>query len=157
MSTPASQRVFGFEADFARDLRCIPMAVRRKLDLAGVKLKLVQWHGLSAAERQHLLDWSDDGAEIAALREWLLARSASLPEGPAKAIEPARATAWQTEGEWPELVLRSCVDLGLAVRAEGWQGLDELQRFALLKLSHPGHEHRNLPRALAEFDLLAPQ
>ena len=25
--------IFGFEADFARDLRCIPMAVRRKLDL----------------------------------------------------------------------------------------------------------------------------
>jgi len=24
-----------------------------------------------------------------------------------------------------------------------------------VKLSHPGHEHRNLPRALAEFGLLA--
>jgi hypothetical protein len=23
-----------------------------------------------------------------------------------------------------------------------------------VKLSHPGHEHRNLPRALAEFGLL---
>jgi hypothetical protein len=33
--------------------------------------------------------------------------------------------------------------------------LDELERFALLKLSHPGHEHRNLPRALAEFGALA--
>jgi hypothetical protein len=32
--------------------------------------------------------------------------------------------------------------------------LNELQRFALVKLSHPGHEHRNLPRALAEFGLL---
>ena len=34
--------IFGFEADFARDLRCIPMAVRRKLDLVGVKLGLPQ-------------------------------------------------------------------------------------------------------------------
>jgi hypothetical protein len=34
-----ARRVFGFEADFAGDLRCLPMAVRRKLDLAGVKLK----------------------------------------------------------------------------------------------------------------------
>ena len=24
---------------------------------------------------------------------------------------------------------------------------------ALVKLCHPGHEHRNLPRALEEFDL----
>jgi hypothetical protein len=31
---------FDFEADFVGDLRCIPMAVRRKLDLVGVKLKL---------------------------------------------------------------------------------------------------------------------
>lgn len=44
------------------------------------------------------------------------------------------------------------MDLGL--RAEGWAELNELQRFALVKLSHPGHEHRNLPRALAEFGLL---
>jgi hypothetical protein len=158
MSTPASQRVFGFEADFARDLRCIPMAVRRKLDLAGVKLKLVQWHGLEGAERERLLAWPDDAAAIAALREWLLERSARLPEGPAKAMEPARGSAWQTEGgDWPEAVLRSCAELDLVVRAEGWRGLDELRRFALLKLAHPGHEHRNLPRALAEFDLLAPR
>ena len=157
MSTPPSQQVFGFEADFARDLRCIPMAVRRKLDLAGVKLKLVQWHGLGAAERERLLAWPDDDPAIAALREWLLERSTSLPEGPAKAMEPARGTAWQVQGDWPEAVLRSCGELDLAVRAEGWRGLDELRRFALLKLSHPGHEHRNLPRALAEFDLLAPR
>jgi hypothetical protein len=157
MSTPASQQVFGFEADFARDLRCIPMAVRRKLDLAGVKLKLIQWHGLSAPERERLLAWPDDGPAIAALRDWLLERSASLPGGPAKAMEPARGAAWQGEGDWPEAVLRSCAELDLAVRTEGWRGLDELRRFALLKLSHPGHEHRNLPRALAEFDLLEPR
>jgi len=39
------------------------------------------------------------------------------------------------------------------VRVEDWARLDELQRFALVKLSHPGHEHRNLPRALQEFGL----
>jgi hypothetical protein len=35
-----------------------------------------------------------------------------------------------------------------------WQQLNELQRFALVKLSHPGHEHRNLPAALREFGLI---
>jgi hypothetical protein len=150
-------RVFGFEADFARDLRCIPMAVRRKLDLAGVKLKLVHWHGLAAEERGRLVAWPDDPLAISSLRDWLLERSTTLPEGPAKAIEPAREGAWQGEGDWPEAVRRSCAQLGLTVRAEGWRELDELQRFALVKLSHPGHEHRNLPRALAEFHLLEPR
>ncbi len=150
---------FGFEADFAADLRCIPMAVRRRLDLAGVKLKLVHWHGLEPEERRRLLAWADDPGAIAALRDWLLARSASLPQGPARPLPPAAGEAWQQPWSGaeavPEPLHRSCQELGLALRQEGWPQLSELQRFALIKLSHPGHEHRNLPRALAEFGLLA--
>ncbi|MEB3325220.1 MAG: nitrate reductase associated protein, partial [Cyanobacteriota bacterium] len=75
--------MFRFEADFAGDLRCLPLAVRRKLDLAGVKLKLVHWHGLSDDERQRLLAWPDDGTSLEDLRQWLLERSHTLPQGPA--------------------------------------------------------------------------
>ncbi|MFM7087473.1 MAG: nitrate reductase associated protein [Cyanobium sp.] len=153
-SNDRQAHIFGFEADFSADLRCIPMAVRRKLDLAGVKLKLVHWHGLSDQERQQLLAWSDQPDALLALRHWLLERSATLPQGPARPLEPASGLPWQQEGEVPELLLQSCRQLGLELRQGGWSQLDELQRFALLKLSHPGHEHRNLPLALAEFDLL---
>ncbi len=146
--------MFQFEIDFAGDLRCLPMAVRRKLDLAGVKLKLVHWHGLAPEERRRLLAWADDGASLSAMREWLLERSRTLPQGPASSLPPASATDWQRAEAWPESVAASCRELGLAWRPEGWAGLDELQRFALVKLSHPGHEHRNLPRALEEFALL---
>ena len=152
---PRCRRVFAFEADFAGDLRCLPMAVRRKLDLAGVKLKLLHWHGLEEAERRRLLDWADDDGAIGALRQWLLARSATLPEGPAKALAPDPDPEWRTASDWPEPLLRSCAQLGLTPRPDHWRTLDELERFALLKLSHPGHEHRNLPRALAEFGALA--
>lgn len=150
---------FGFEADFTLDLRCIPMAVRRKLDLAGVKLKLVHWAGLEPGERQRLLAWADDAAAIEALRQWLLNRSETLPQGPARELPAARNEPWQQPWSGPEALpeplLQSCLELGLTLRREGWEQLGELQRFALVKLSHPGHEHRNLPRALAEFDLLA--
>jgi hypothetical protein len=61
---------------------------------------------------------------------------------------------WQQTGQLPEVLAASCAQLGLSVEAEGWANLDELQRFALVKLSHPGHEHRNLPRALVEFGLV---
>ncbi len=150
-----ARRVFRFEADFAGDLRCLPMAVRRKLDLAGVKLKLAHWHGLTVEERQRLLDWPDDGASLELLRQWLLERSLTLPPGPARLLPPAADAEWQRVEALPEAVAISCHALGLALRPDAWNGLDELQRFALVKLSHPGHEQRNLPRALEEFALIA--
>jgi hypothetical protein len=132
------------------------MAVRRKLDLAGVKLKLQHWSELEEAERGALLAWPDDPAGIEALREHLLARTTALSAGPAKELPRPADEPWQQAVAIPEVLAASCAQLGLAVRGEGWAELDELQRFALVKLSHPGHEHRNLPRALAEFGLLAP-
>ena len=157
-SVPPSDRhcrCFAFEADFTADLRCIPMAVRRKLDLAGLKLKLQHWSELSEAEREELLAWPDDPDAIERLRAHLLQRTAGLSLGRAGALPPAVAEPWQ-QGETPPAVLSaSCAQLGLSLRNGGWAELDELQRFALVKLSHPGHEHRNLPRALAEFGLLA--
>lgn len=148
------RRCFAFEADFVNDLRCLPMAVRRKLDLAGVKLKLTQWHGLEPAERETLLAWPDDATAIAELRRWLVERSAALPGGPARTMEPATGTSWQQGGPPPPELIASCGQLGLTLPLQGWAELEELQRFALVKLSHPGHEHRNLPRALVEFGLL---
>jgi hypothetical protein len=156
LGSPLASTCFGFEADFTRDLRCIPMAVRRKLDLAGVKLKLQHWSELGEAERSELLAWPADPAAIAALREHLLARTATLSAGPAKELPRANGETWQQADQLPEELASSCAQLGLDVRAGGWAELDELQRFALVKLSHPGHEHRNLPRALAEFGLLEP-
>jgi len=146
---------FGFEADFLTDLRCIPMAVRRKLDLAGVKLKLVQWHGLEQEERQRLVAWGDGAAALAQLRQWLLERSRQLPQGPAQPLEPARGCDWQQAATTPPVLQQACDQLGLRLRPGVWGELEELQRFALVKLSHPGHEHRNLPRALEEFQALA--
>ena len=146
---------FHFEADFTADLRCIPMAVRRKLDLAGVKLKLQHWSELGEAERAELLAWADDPVAIEALRQHLQARTNALSAGQAKDLPRADAEPWQQADQLPEVLTASCAQLGLGMRASGWAELTELQRFALVKLSHPGHEHRNLARTLAEFGLLA--
>ncbi|MFM8525524.1 MAG: nitrate reductase associated protein [Cyanobacteriota bacterium] len=151
-----ASQCFRFEEDFTASLRCIPMAVRRKLDLAGVKLKLVHWAALDLQDRQRLLDWPDQDEAVQALRAWLLERTAALPDGPARLLPPACAEPWQQREQWPDGVVRSADQLGLVLRPEGWQRLEELQRFALVKLSHPGHEHRNLPRALQEFGLIEP-
>lgn len=146
---------FGFEADFVGDLRCIPMAVRRKLDLVGVKLKLSHWGELGAGERQRLLAWPDDPEALAALDHWLGQRTATMAAGTAGRLEPACGFPWQQDDAPPEVLLASCRQQGLTLPPHAWAALDELQRFALVKLSHPGHEHRNLPRAFAEFGLEA--
>ena len=155
LGSPQASTCFHFEADFSADLRCIPMAVRRKLDLAGVKLKLQHWSELGETERAELLAWADDPTAIEALRRHLLERSAALSAGQAKDLPRADAEPWQQANQLPEVLASSCAQLNLELRSGGWAELTELQRFALVKLSHPGHEHRNLPRALAEFGLLA--
>ena len=142
---------FDFEAEFTAELRCIPMAVRRKLDLAGVKLKLVHWNGLTAAERQLLLAWPDGPAAVAELRLWLLARTAQQAAGVAGTLPIAGQESWQQQQETPPSVSTACLDHGVLLSNQDWAGLSELQRFALVKLSQAGHEHRNLPLALAEF------
>lgn len=144
---------FGFEADFVNELRCIPMAVRRKLDLAGVKLRLSHWLALTSAERERLLGWPDGCTAIDSLRQWLMQRTAALPDGQAKCLEPARTTSWQQADQLPAGLRIACDQLDLAVASEAWGKLNELERFALVKLSQPGHEHRNLPDALREFGL----
>ena len=156
LSASLASTCFGFEADFTGDLRCIPMAVRRKLDLAGVKLKLQHWSELGAAERSELLAWGDEAAAIEALHQHLLARTATLSAGPAKELPRPNGEPWQQADQLPAVLAASCAQLGLHLRSGSWAQLNELQRFALVKLSHPGHEHRNLPRALAEFGLLEP-
>ena len=154
LSSPLASTCFDFEADFTADLRCIPMAVRRKLDLAGIKLKLQHWSELHETERAELLAWADDPAAIEALRQHLLERSAALSAGQAKDLPRPDAEPWQQATQLPDALAASCAQLGLELPSAGWGELTELQRFALVKLSHPGHEHRNLPRALAEFGLL---
>ena len=43
---------FDFEEDFVeKNMRCIPMTVRFKMDATGIKLKLAEWSKFSSAER----------------------------------------------------------------------------------------------------------
>jgi hypothetical protein len=55
--------IFQFETDFAGALYCIPMAVRRKLDLCGVKVSLKQWNRFTLEQREHLVGRECDAPE----------------------------------------------------------------------------------------------
>ena len=45
-------------------------------------------------------------------------------------------------------------EFGLIISKQQWKTLTQLQRFALLKLSRPGHESKNFIRAVKEFGLI---
>ena len=65
-------QLFAFEDDFVAALRCIPMAVRLKLDRSGIKLTLRQWSRFTRSDRQILLDAPcRTFEEISEYRAWL--------------------------------------------------------------------------------------
>lgn len=137
-------RTFHFEADFVTSLRCIPMAVRRKLDLCGCKVKLQQWLELSEFDRKEILMWSDYPEELGKLAQRLANCSSKM-------LIKDQET-WQNTDQIPKGLSCSCIEIGKQIPSlEQWKALDELERFALVKLSHPGHEHRNLASALKEL------
>lgn len=144
---------FQFEADFVESLRCIPMAVRFRLDLCGVKLKLHQWNALSQGDRQQLLDLPcTDAAQIQAYHDFLhhLIRDRTGETATDLPVDPH--PAWDAS-QLPTAVVEKAAEQGVAVTLEQWRSLSPLQRFALVKLTRSSHENSNFGPALREFGL----
>lgn len=143
---------FNFEADFVDALRCIPMQVRYKLDTCGVKLKLTHWHQFSREERQQLVDQPCDTDEaIAHYRTHLQALVTQHTGSPAGELPLDPAPPWLAGDRIPPAVQGKLDEVGKTMSLTQWQSLTPLQRFALIKLSRPGHENRNFVPALQEF------
>ncbi|MGF1574651.1 MAG: nitrate reductase associated protein [Cyanophyceae cyanobacterium] len=144
--------LFKFEQDFAQSLRCIPMSVRYKLDLSGVKLKLHQWMALTTDQRQVLVMMPCESLlESAAYRQHLIGLVRACCQEESKLFDPDPAPLWDQGDRIPEPVLAQANERQIEVSLEFWQALPPLQRFALTKLSQSGHENRNFLPALQEF------
>jgi hypothetical protein len=149
--------IFEFETDFAGALYCIPMAVRRKLDLCGVKVSLKQWNRFTLEQREHLVarecDTNDEidayGREVARLLE---ARAGDTPQF----LDRDAGTEWKDTTGVPQRLIAYCEERGVAAPSLAqWASLTELQRFALFKLTRPGHTNENFIPAMREFGLIA--
>ena len=80
----SASHCFAFEQDFIGNWRCIPLCVRRKLDLCGVKLKLNHWLELSHEQRQALVDWPDADDALEQLCQHLRDCTSPMADGMAK-------------------------------------------------------------------------
>ena len=148
-------KYFKFEEDFIEDnLRCIPMIVRMQLDRVGLKLSLKSWSRFSEEERFSL------ATSPCTTKEELENYSKTLEEIVARyskenlaLLDKTENMLWENAEQVPDLLLEKSAEFNQQISANQWSSLSPLQRFALVKLSRPGHENRNFPKALLEFGL----
>jgi hypothetical protein len=149
-------QMFAFEDHFVATLRCVPMAVRFKLDTCRVKLTLRQWSRFTQEDRHDLLVAPcETVAEIEAYRV-ALADLVALRAG-----ENARPLTIPPCGQWERAyrpapaVVAYARSLGVRPPDRGqWARLTRLQRFALIKLTRDNHDNVNFLPAMREFGLL---
>jgi hypothetical protein len=143
---------FQFEADFVDSLRCIPMVVRYKLDTCGIKLKLNQWHEMSASVRQQLVTLPcTTAAETAVYQQQVSTLLWECCQTAASRLPIEEHPPWLDETTIPPSVQIKAQTLAASLSLAQWQALTPLQRFALIKLSRSSHENRNFLPALTEF------
>ena len=148
-------QLFAFEQDFVATLRCIPMAVRLKLDVCGIKLSLRQWSRFTQVERGGLrLSPCSTPAEISAYRTALVALVALRANEAAKPLLDPPGGQWDDAARVPPRVTEFARSLGLAPPSrDRWRQLTRLQRFALIKLTRDKHDNVNFAPAMQEFGM----
>jgi hypothetical protein len=149
--------VFAFELDFGGTLRCIPMSVRLKLDRTGIKLSLKQWNRLPAEERRQLVEKPcDELPQIESYKQYLIFLIEKSTKTAVELTPLEESPPWADPGVVPERICDWARNLGVAPPSRGqWAMLTPLQRFALFKLTRPGHSNENFIPAMREFSLLS--
>lgn len=148
-------RLFAFEQDFVASLRCIPMAVRLKLDRSGIKLTLRQWSRFTRQDREDLLRSPCETADEIRIYHALLVSLVALRAGEqARPLADLPEPLWEKVDRTPDAVAACAREQGL-VPPDGsaWRRLTALQRFALLKLTRENHDNVNFAPAMREFGL----
>lgn len=147
---------FDFEEDFIEEnVRCIPMIVRFKMDLVGVKLKLGEWSRFKPNERVELaLKPTSTIYERTEYQFYLCKLINQYTKNKPSIIDIDSNPAWTDVTGLPSLLQEKLKEFDVELSLDLWSKLTELQRFALLKLCRSGHENKNFPKAMKEFGLM---
>jgi len=147
---------FQFEEDFMENnMRCIPMIIRFKMDMSGIKLKLSEWKRFSTDERIELALMSCGiNKEIERFAGYLAGLIRKHTGRNPTTMEVDKTPTWKVPYSIPEILLEKLKEFNWDLSITQWGDLTELQRFTLLKLCRPGHENKNFPKAMKEFGLV---
>jgi len=124
---------FQYEIDFYPNLERLPLHVRMKLDLAGIRLSLKQWLAFHIEERTavcHLPVDRED--EKQAFRDYLNFLCRQYCGAPAQELAPMEPL-WEISDQVPAPVLERSGDNAQPMTLEEWIGWDSHQRYALYK------------------------
>ena len=148
---------FHFEQDFMEDsIRCIPMIVRFKLDACGIKLKLKEWSKMTFEEREQLaLLSAESAAELDVYKTYVqeLIYKHTGENATLFSTTHSSHNYWSSIEFLPTVLEEKLRESKMSISLAQWKDLKVLQRFALLKLTRPGHENKNFPKAMKEFGL----
>lgn len=116
-------------------LEFMPLDVRRKLDLAGLRPSLADWESLTLGQRQELHD-----APVEGFAERVLA------------LLPNVARTEKSDRPWDrahDAIAARAKELGVTLGR--WEDLDDAARYALYRLADPKKDGTKFRAALAEL------
>jgi hypothetical protein len=153
----SNPQIFAFETDFAGALYCIPMVVRRKLDQCGVKVSLKQWNRFALEERERLVaQGCETPEEVEFYGGYVVSLIQARTQEPAELVNRDPGRDWNDTTLVPARLIDYANNLNIRPPSlQQWTALAPLQRFALFKLTRPGHSNDNFIPAMREFGLLA--
>ncbi len=150
-------RKFSFEGNVHQTLECVPLTVRRKLDLAELKISLRGWQALSMAERMALCHLPVDSAEEVQVYRDVLAGFAARGATPLEPLgDPGVGLRPWNVGEPPALVRDRLAQMSIALSTDTWAALDEESRYALLKMANPKRAPEKLRAVAVELGIAGP-
>jgi len=143
---------YRFESEIYPSLSLIPLHVRMKLDITGLKISLKTWLTFSVEERWvlcHLpVETEEERKNFSSYLAFLTRRYVGE--------EPSRVPAvtnlpWEDSGQVPDSVRAKSDGIECPVTQEEWSRWNAYQRFALCKLSVSQNEPEKFHQALQEF------
>ena len=152
------QGLFNYELDGRYPLRRIPMIMRFNLDACGIRVPFEAWVLLTREQRELLVATpctTDAEKQMYRTRiQSMMAEHADKPDAAIELVDVEKHPAWRDVSAVPTQVVEQLNELSLPIpNVAQWQGLLDLQRFALIKLTRSGHKNANLLPALQEFGL----
>ncbi len=143
---------FRFESEIYREMSRLPIHLRMKLDVTGIKLSLKDWLAFSLEERRLLCEAPVEPEQE---RARFVAAVASLMKTrtgiESTRISPPVDTAWEDPNKIPPVVLDRSVVGELPVAPTEWAQWSPCQRYALVKFAVSKNEPETFYEALREF------
>ncbi|MEX0802960.1 MAG: nitrate reductase associated protein [Candidatus Binatia bacterium] len=125
---------FRYETEFHPFLDRLPLHVRMKLDVTGVKLSLQDWLAFSIEERTAICHLpADQEEEKQAFKDYTNFLCRKYRGTPAQVVPPISPSLWETSNQVPNPILARAGDNRTAVSLEEWLRWTSHQRYALYK------------------------